>query len=105
MKTEVAILHDEYPAKIRDHVLAKTQNLVKYYDGIVSVRAVLDRQQNDHRVELMANVRRGVVLVVDARGDSISTALDDAMERMSRVLSKHKDKLKDTARRKARPRT
>ena len=104
MKTEVAILHNEYPTKIRDYVADKLQNLVRFYEGTVSVRAVLEREHVDHRVELVANVRRGVVLVVDARGDSITSALDEAIERMGRVLSRHKSKLRSGVRRKSRQR-
>ena len=103
MKTEVAILHHEYPAEIREHVVSKLQNLVRFYEGTVSVRAVLERQHDDHRVELVANVRRGVVLVVDARADGITGALDLAIDRMGRVLSRHKSKLQG-ARRKPRTR-
>jgi ribosomal subunit interface protein len=99
MKTEVAILHHEYPSKIRDHVTEKIQQLVRFYDGTVSVRAVLERQHDDHRVELVANVRRGVTLVVDARAESITAALDDAVDRMSRMLARHKSKLKQESRR------
>ncbi len=98
MKTEVAILHHEYPASIRDHVVAKLQHLVRFFEGTVSVRAVLERQHDDHRVELIVNVRRGVVLVVDARADSITSALDEAVDRMGRVLSRHKSKLRQTRR-------
>ena len=94
MKTEVAILHQEYPARIRDHVVSKLQHLVRFFEGTVSLRAVLQKQHDEHCVELVANVRRGVVLVVDARADSISGALDEAISRMGRVLSRHKDKLK-----------
>ncbi len=100
MKTQVAILHNEYPTRIRDHVATKLQQLVKFYDGTVSIRAVLERQHDDHRAELIANVGRGVVLVVDARKESIHMALEDAVERMGRVLRRHKEKLK--ARRKLR---
>ena len=103
MKTEVAILHHESPPTIRDHVVAKLQNLIRYFEGTMSVRAVLERQHDQHRVELVASVRRGVVLVVDARTDSITTALDEAIDRMGRVLTRHKDKLRDV-RRKARTR-
>ena len=103
MKTEVAILRNEYPTKIRDFVADKLQNLVRFYEGTVSMRAVLEKDGDTHRVELVANVRRGVVLVVDARSDSITSALDDAIERMGRVLSRHKDKLK-SGRRKSRQR-
>ena len=99
MKTEVAILHQEYPSEIRDHVTDKIQQLVKFYDGTVSVRAVLERQHDVHRVELIANVRRGVTLVVDARASSITAALDEGVDRMGRMLARHKTKLKVEGRR------
>ena len=99
MKTEVAILHHEYPSKIREHVTDKIQQLVRFYDGTVSMRAVLERQHDEHRVELVANVRRGVTLVVDARTSSITAALDEAVDRMSRMLARHKSKLKQEGRR------
>ena len=102
MKTEVSILHHEYPQRLRDHVAEKLDHLVRFFDGTVSLRAVLDRQHDDHCVELVANVRRGVVLVVDSRRDSISEAVDEAIERMGRVLKRHKNKLREAPRRKAR---
>ena len=43
MKTEVAILHQEYPARIRDHVVSKLQHLVRFFEGTVSLRAVLQK--------------------------------------------------------------
>ena len=99
MKAEVTILHHEYPARIRDHVVQKLEHLVRFFEGTVSVRAVLERQHDVHRVELLAGVRRGVVLVVDARADSVTSALDQAIERMGRVLARHKGKLRDSRRR------
>lgn len=102
MKTEVAIRHDEYPARIRDYAASKLDALVKFFDGTVSLRAVLERQREAHCVELRANVRRGVVLVVDTRGESISAALDESVDRMGRALRKHKEKLKQVGRRGAR---
>ena len=95
MKTEVAILHHEYPARVRDHVAARLQSLIRFFEGTVSLRAVLERQHEEHRVELVASVRRGVVLVVDARGSSVTSALDQALERMGRVLSRRKGRLKE----------
>ena len=99
MKTEVAILHHEYPSTTRDYVTEKLQHLVRYYDGTVSLRAVLERQHGDHRVELVANVRRGVTLVADARAATIASALDDAVDRMSRMLARYKARLKEEGRR------
>lgn len=92
MKTEVSILHHDYPSQVRDTVEGKLQHLVKFYDRIVSVRALLEKQNEEHRVEFVANVGKGNVLVVDARSDSFSSALDEAMERMTRLLTRHKTK-------------
>src|SRR5262245_3229343 len=98
MKTEVAILHDDYPTRIRDHVVSKLQHLIRFFEGTISMRAVLERQHDQHRVELVANVRRGVVLVVDARRETITAALEEALDRMGRVLARHKSRLKEVRR-------
>lgn len=103
MKTDVAILHHEYPAHVREDVAEKLQQLSKFFERTVSIRAMLERQREEHRVELVANVGRGVVLVVDARAQSIRAALDEAVSRMGRVLKRHKEKL-TTARRRAKVR-
>ena len=93
MKTEVSILHHDYPARVRETVEEKLQHLVKFYDRVVSMRALLERQGEVHRVELVGNVGRGMVLVAEARGESFSSALDLAVDRMIRHLKRHHDKL------------
>ena len=102
MNTEVAIHHNEYPATVREAVEDKIQGLAKYFDRIISVRAFLERQNEVHRAELVANVGRVVVLVVDSRSATIGEALDEAVDRMARSLAKHKEKLVLGNRRKSR---
>lgn len=97
MKTEVSILHHDYPSAVRATVTEKLQYLDKF-GRTESVRAVLEKQHDEHRVELLAQVR-GQVFVVDSRSDSFSKALDGSVDRMARTLSKHKDKLSDARRR------
>ena len=104
MKTVVSIPHHEYPARVRDFVEERLNTLLKYYDRIVSVRAVCERHHNEHRVELVANVGHHATLVVDARGPLLDRAIDAACEKMGRVLSRHREKLEDRRRRAARPR-
>jgi ribosomal subunit interface protein len=94
MKLEVAILHhDHYPEHVREHVEKKLQHLVRFFDRTESIRARLERQHDDHRVEIVANVRRGVVLVAEARSATLDQAVEQALDRMARVLRRHKDKL------------
>lgn len=92
MQTLVSILHHDYPALVRDTVDAKLQHLGKFHDRIVSMRAMLERQHTDHRVELVANVGRGAVLVVDSRRDDFGAALEEAMSRMERLLKRDHDR-------------
>lgn len=103
MQTIVSIPHHEYPATVREYVEEKLQNLLKYYERIVSIRAVLTREADVHRVELVATVGHGVTLVVDSREDLLETAISDSIERMRRVLTRHKTKLADKHRRTGRP--
>ena len=60
---------------------------------------MLERQGDEHRVELVANVGHGVTLVVNAREDALESTLDQALDRMGRVLNRHKTKQTDKHRR------
>jgi ribosomal subunit interface protein len=88
MQTQVSILHHDYPAPVRESVDAKLQNLLRFHGGIVTMRALLERHEREHRVELVANVGRGAVLVVDAREDQFGRALEAAYSRMERLLKR-----------------
>ena len=92
MQAQVSILHHDYPARVRELVEQKLHHLVKFYERIVSMRCLLERQNEEHRIEIVANVGRGAILVVDARGTAFSTALEEAIERMERLLKRHNAK-------------
>jgi ribosomal subunit interface protein len=102
MQTQVSILHHDYPSRVREQVEEKLQHLVKFYNRIVSVRALLERQHEEHRVELVANVGQGAVLVVDARDTAFGSALEEALGRMERLLKRHNHKHNDLRRRSGR---
>lgn len=99
MQTQVSILHHDYPARVREQVEERLQHLVKFYDRIVSMRALLERQNEEHRVEIVANVGQGAVLVVDARDSAFTRALDEALDRMESLLKRYNKKLIENRRR------
>lgn len=92
MQAQVSILHHDYPIRAREQVEQKLQHLVKFYERIVSMRALLERQHDDHRVEIVAHIARGAVLVVDARASGFSAALEEAIGRMERLLKRQNEK-------------
>ena len=102
MQTQVSILHHDYPAHVREQVEARLQHLVKFYERMVSVRALLERQNESHRVEIVASVGHGAVLVFDARNANFGTALEEAMSGMEGQLKRHNQKQTQERRRSSR---
>lgn len=94
MKTQVSILHHDYPGRVRGMVEEKLEGLHRFFDHVISIRANLERQKEQHRVELVANVGRGTVLVADVRGAIFTSVVGEAVDRMSRQLKRHHDRLR-----------
>ena len=93
MQTQVRILHHDYPGRLRETVEGKLERLERFCSWIHVMRANLERQNELHRVELIANVGKGQVLVADVRGGSFLAVLDEAVDRMARQLRKHHDRV------------
>ncbi|MDP6763765.1 MAG: HPF/RaiA family ribosome-associated protein [Planctomycetota bacterium] len=91
MNTEVSILHHDYPSHVRETVDERLQNLQKYYNGTVAIRALLERQADEHRVEIVTRTAKGPTLVVDSRAETFGNALDEALSRMTRLLKREHD--------------
>jgi ribosomal subunit interface protein len=95
LKTNVSILHHDYPSGLRAHVEERLSGLERFYSKVVTMTARLERTRDDHRVELVANCGRGSVLVADVADDGIHKALDEAVDRMASQLRKLHGKLVD----------
>lgn len=99
MRTLVSNPHHEYPPQVRETVEEKLQHLSRFHRRMMSVRALLERQHEEHRVEIVATVGGGAVLVADAREDAFGSALDEALQRMERLLKRHNEKRHEARRR------
>jgi len=101
MNTEVAILHHDYPAETRDTVDKKLQGLTRFFNGIHSLYARLEKQGDEHRIELVAHVGRGPILKAEVSRDTFKGALDESVDRMRGQLSRHRDRVKSSKHRSA----
>jgi ribosomal subunit interface protein len=93
MQTRISIPHHDYPARLRSQVEEKLQGLERFYDNVVSMSAKLERESEAHRIELVANVGHGAVLVADVKREAFGAALEEAVDRMTAQLKKHHDKI------------
>ena len=105
MKTQVSILHHDYPPRVRDMVEEKLQALFRYCSDKVSMSARLEKEKGIHRVEIVATVPHGPVLVADARAEGLGGAIDEALTRMTRLLKRAREKRTIERRRLVRDRT
>jgi ribosomal subunit interface protein len=94
MTTDVAILHHDYPAETRAIVDKKLQGLPRFFDGIHTLSARLEKQGAGHRVELVANVGRGPILKAEVTQGTFKGALDECVDRMRGQLSRHRGRIK-----------
>ncbi len=92
MQTQVSIHHHDYPSGMRDLVEGKLEELTRFCGNTVSMKARLEKHADEHRVEIVATVPRGPVLVADARAEGVRGALDEALDRMTRKLKRAREK-------------
>ena len=86
MRTHVSILHHDYPGHLRAHVEEKLEALTRFNEHVTSMTARLERQGNEHRVEIVAQVSHGPTLVADVCREGFSRSLEEALDRMGRSL-------------------
>jgi putative sigma-54 modulation protein len=78
--------------KLKTHVAQKLEKLTRFYDRIESIEAVLDREGEVPIVEAIVNAEHGVRFVARESGVDEYTALDLVVEKLSRQLTKHKER-------------
>jgi len=74
---------------------AKVEKLNRFFDRITWVDVVLDVAQERKSVEMSAGLNRGQTIVAKTESDDMYTAIDLAMDKITRQLRKHKEKLRD----------
>jgi ribosomal subunit interface protein len=99
MRTEVSILHHDYPGDLRAQVEGKLLSLARFNDQAFSLTARLERQGHEHRVELVAHISHGGTLVADVCQARFSASLEEALDRMRCLLRKAREKQVDSRRR------
>ena len=96
MKKDVALLHNAYPSSLRDYVEQRLDGLGRFNERMTAVRAVLDHQHNDHRVELVASIGGSGPLVVEAMAHSPRLALKHALASLTTSLKRQRTKFLDS---------
>ena len=88
MRTQVSILHHDYPSRLREHVRGKMEALERFHDHVTTMTARLEREGGGHRVEIVTQIAHGPTLVADVCMHVFEAALEEALDRMARSLKR-----------------
>jgi len=91
--------HSHHPESVRDYALDKVGKLERFFEGVTHVEVVLDQEHDTHIVELIVTASRHLRLVGRAEHEQVVVALDRALDKVERQLTKAKEQLKDHHRR------
>jgi putative sigma-54 modulation protein len=72
----------------------KAEKFERFYDRIAWVDVILDEDNERKMVEVTAGVNRGAKIVGKAESDDMYAAIDMAVDKITRQLRRHKEKIK-----------
>ena len=81
---------------IREHVVAKGEKLLKFFDRTQLITCTISKPDHGHvyRAEFVVDVERHEDFISHAEGDDLYAAIDKAVARSQRQLTDFKEKLK-----------
>jgi putative sigma-54 modulation protein len=85
--------HAELTEALTNYAKEKFGKLERYFDGILSMEAILKVEKNAQIVEAVARVQGGKEIVAEASQPDMYAAIDVAEDKLMRQLKKHKERL------------
>lgn len=99
MNTSIVGRHIELTGAIKDYINTSIEVFKKYNLDIISVGSTISQDEKHGRkaftFEFTINIARLDTIVVKQKDKDLYSAIDIAVDRVSRVLRKHHDKVRD----------
>ncbi|MHC4443671.1 MAG: ribosome hibernation-promoting factor, HPF/YfiA family [Planctomycetota bacterium] len=95
MQISVTGRHIEVHESVREYAQDKAGKLSRYYDRIERVEVVLDLEAKCHKAEMVVRADHKNTFVAHADGTDFLEAVDLAVDKMERQLTKHKEKFRN----------
>ena len=79
----------------KHHITEKGNKLYQIFNGITKMEVFVGKEGQDHRVEVVLHLAKGEPLTTHSDHATLSGAVDLSMGQAKRVLTRHKDKIRD----------
>lgn len=80
---------------ISEYAERKCEKLLKYYDGVQEIEAVLDKEKEDFTAELIVHAVKHDPFIAKANHRDVYAAIDEASDKMRRQLNDFKSRLRE----------
>jgi putative sigma-54 modulation protein len=94
MQLSVTGHHVEVSAPLKDYVVNKIEKIEKHFDHVSDVHCILTVEKLRHKAEATVIVNGGRIYA-DATEEDMYAAIDGLVDKLSRQVKKHKEKMVD----------
>jgi len=95
MRINISSKHLELTPAMEDYANKKCDRLTRYFDRISEIDVVVDRPSREFEIEVIAHVEHHDPFVGSMRGDDYYACIDAVVDKVSRQVSEHKERLRN----------
>lgn len=78
---------------IKGYAEKKAKKLERYFDRVIRIQVNLDVESERHTAEMILSAPKGSMLIAEVTNHDIYAAIDRAVDKLERQLTRHKEKL------------
>ena len=95
MRVQIAARHCEIPDKVRGRTEEQIGRLIRYEPRLSAAEIVFDTVKHTKRVEAVLSIDRDEPVVASGEGTEFKAALDQMVDRLSRILRRRRSQVRD----------
>lgn len=80
---------------IESYASRKLERILRFFDRVQQVEAVIDKEKNEYTVEIITDVEHHEPFVATSHHEDLYACIDLGIDRAVRQLRDHKSKLRD----------
>ena len=95
LRIELVDRHEAHPDNVKENAIEKVGRLERFFDGLQHIEVVLDREHDQHSVEVNVTATNHLHFVGHATHDSALACIDSVVDKLERQVVKAKERLRD----------
>lgn len=95
LRIDLTDRHETHPDSVREYAVEKVSKLTRYFDKVQHIEVVLDKEKDQHSVEVIVTANKHLHFVGHATNDNVMACIDKVADKLERQVVKAKERLKD----------